>query len=74
MKTVIGKIISAKMQNTVVVEVSRLTPHPLYKKRISRRSRFHAHNAVGAKTGDTVRLIEVKPMSKTKNWKVEVVL
>lgn len=74
MKTVTGKVVSTKMKDTVVVEVSRLTPHPLYLKRISRTSRFHAHNAIGAKMGDTVRLVEIRPMSKTKNWKVEAIV
>jgi small subunit ribosomal protein S17 len=74
MKSVIGKVISDKMTNTVVVEVKRLVAHPKYSKRLRRSSKFHAHNEIGAKTGDTVKIVEIKPMSKTKNWKVEAVI
>ncbi len=74
MKSVIGTVISDKMKNTVVVKIDRLVAHPTYSKRMRRSSKFHAHNGIGAKTGDTVKLVEIKPMSKTKNWKVEAVI
>ena len=74
MKTVIGKVISDKMNQTVVVEMTILVPHIKYSKLMSRTRKFHAHNSVGAKTGDIVRIVEIKPMSKTKNWKVEAVI
>ncbi len=74
MKTVIGKVISDKMKDTVVVSMTILVPHPKYSKMISKTRKFHAHNGVGAKVGDSVRIVEIKPMSKTKNWKVEAVI
>jgi len=74
MKSIIGQVVSDKMQGTVVVETTSLVAHPLYHKRLRRSRKFHAHNLIGAKTGDRVRLIEVKPVSKTKNWQVEEIL
>lgn len=70
MQTITGKIVSDKMNKTVVVEVDRLVVHPKYHKRIKRTQKFHAHNEIGVKTGDTVRIAEVKPISATKSWKV----
>lgn len=74
MKSVIGQVISDKMKNTVVVEMTIKVAHPKYSKLMSRTRTFHAHNAIGAKVGDTVRLVEIRPMSKTKNWNVEAVI
>lgn len=74
MKTITGKVISAKMIHTAVVEVVRFIEHPVYHKRIRRTKKFHAHDEIGVKEGDQVRLVETKPISKTKFWKiVEVV-
>jgi small subunit ribosomal protein S17 len=66
----IGKVVSAKMKNTVVVEIERMVAHPIYKKRLKRTSRFQAHDEVGAKTGDKVRIEPTKPISKTKYHQV----
>lgn len=74
MKYVTGKVISNKMKETAVVEINWSVPHPVYQKRMQRSSKFHAHNALGAKIGDMVRMVEIKPMSKTKNWKIEEVI
>ncbi len=74
MKSIIGHVVSDKMTNTVVIETTSLVAHPLYSKRLRRTRKIHAHNLVGAKTGDRVRLVEIKPISKTKNWLVEAVL
>ena len=66
-----GYVISDKMEKTVVVQVSDLTQHPLYKKTIQRRVRFKAHdeeNACGI--GDLVRIMETRPISKEKRWRV----
>ena len=66
-----GYVISDKMEKTVVVQVSDLTQHPLYKKTIQRRARFHAHdeeNVCGI--GDLVRIMETRPISKQKRWRV----
>ncbi len=66
-----GKVISDRMQSTVIVEVINLVAHPMYKKIVRRKSKFVAHNPDNkAKLGDTVRIIETRPLSKTKRWKV----
>jgi small subunit ribosomal protein S17 len=71
----VGQVVSTKMQKTIVVEVSRRVPHPLYKRIIGKRKKFYAHDEEGAAhAGDTVRIIECRPLSKTKRWRlVEVV-
>lgn len=70
MKTIIASVISDKMTNTVVVSVDRLSAHPMYHKRMRSTKKFHAHDEMGAKMGDTVEIVETKPISKTKFWKV----
>ncbi len=71
----VGEVVSTKMQKTIVVEVSRRVPHPLYKCIVGRRKKFYAHDEEGlAKMGDVVRIIESRPLSKLKKWRlVEVV-
>src|ERR1043166_18056 len=65
----IGQVVSTKMQKTIVVEVSRRVPHPLYKRIIAKRKKFYAHDEQGtAKMGDVVRIIESRPLSKLKRW------
>jgi len=65
----IGQVVSTKMQKTIVVEVSRRVPHPLYKRIIGKRKKFYAHDAEGsAKMGDIVRIVECRPLSKLKRW------
>ena len=67
----IGQVVSAKMTKTIVVEVSRRVPHPLYKRIIGKRKKFYAHDEEGrAKTGDVVRIIECRPLSKLKHWRL----
>ncbi len=74
-KTKIGLVISDKMQKTVVVEVESMLKHPLYKKSIKRTKRFKAHAEAGVcKMGDRVRIVETRPLSKDKNWRVDAVL
>lgn len=70
MKTYQGKVVSTKMNQTVVVAVDRMIPHAKYLKKMRRTSKFHAHNELAVKTGDTVKIGEIKPMSKTKTFKV----
>ena len=66
-----GKVISDKMSKTVVVAVTRLTQHPLYKKTIKEISKFKAHDEKDeCKIGDMVSIIESRPISKDKRWKV----
>jgi small subunit ribosomal protein S17 len=71
----IGTVVSAKMAKTIVVEVHRRVAHPLYRRVLSRRSKFYAHDEEGlAKLGDRVRIVESRPLSKLKRWRlVEVV-
>ena len=69
-KTRTGVVVSDKMTNTVVVELTRQFAHPLYLKRITRTKRVKAHDEQGAHTGDTVRIVETRPVSKTKRWRV----
>lgn len=71
MKTFNGKVVSLKMQNTVVVEVGRKMPHPLYKKLLKRSKKFKADtNGIELKLGDKVKIVETKPISKDKSFKV----
>jgi len=66
-----GYVISDKMEKTVVVKVTDLTQHPLYKKTIQRRVRFKAHDEENAcSIGDLVRIMETRPISKEKRWRV----
>jgi small subunit ribosomal protein S17 len=70
-KTEIGTVVSDKMEKTVVVAVVRDKRHPLYKKRIRVTKRFKAHNENNeAKLGDIVRIVETRPLSKQKRWRV----
>jgi small subunit ribosomal protein S17 len=71
----VGVVTRTKMQKTIVVEVSRRVPHPLYKRIVTRRSRFLVHDEQGqAQTGDTVRIVETRPMSKRKRWRLGSVI
>ncbi len=70
-KEKIGLVVSDKMNKTVIVRVERKIAHPLYKKIVSRRKKFYAHDEENeAKTGDLVRIVESRPLSKLKRWKV----
>lgn len=65
----VGQVVSTKMQKTIVVEVTRRVPHPLYKRIVTKRKKFYAHDEQeSAKTGDVVRILEHRPMSKLKRW------
>ena len=71
----VGEVVSAKMTKTIVVEVTRRVPHPMYKRIINKRSKFYAHDEEQrAQIGDTVRIIECRPMSKLKRWRLGEVL
>jgi small subunit ribosomal protein S17 len=65
-----GVVVSDKMERTVVVQLTRRFAHSLYGKQITRTKRVCAHDEKGAKAGDTVRLMETRPLSKTKRWRV----
>jgi len=71
----VGQVVSTKMQKTIVVEVSRRVPHPLYKRIIGKHKKFYAHDEEStAKTGDIVRIVECRPLSKLKRWKLAEVV
>jgi small subunit ribosomal protein S17 len=65
----IGSVVSNKMAKTIVVEVTRRVPHRLYKRIVTKRKKFYAHDEQGqAKVGDVVRIVECRPMSRLKRW------
>lgn len=67
----VGNVVSDGQDKTIVVEVVRRTPHRLYKKVIKKQKRFAAHDEKNeAKVGDTVRIVETRPLSKTKRWRL----
>ena len=75
LKTKTGRVVSDKMEKTIVVAVENLVEHPLYKKRVRRTMKFHAHDEDGeAHIGDVVRIAETRPMSKTKTWRLQEIL
>src|SRR5881392_2970675 len=74
-KSRVGKVVSGKMNKTVVVAVERTVKHPIYKKYIRRTSKLYAHDEKNdAHEGDTVRVVETRPLSKMKRWRVAQVL
>lgn len=71
----IGIVVESKMAKTAVVEVSRRVPHPLYRRVVTRKTKFYAHDETGdARPGDRVRIVESRPLSKLKRWRLEEVL
>lgn len=71
----IGVVVSNKMQKSIVVAVSRKVKHPIYGKFVNRTTKFYAHDeADTCNIGDTVRIMETRPLSKTKRWRlVEII-
>ncbi|MGA9333270.1 MAG: 30S ribosomal protein S17 [Rudaea sp.] len=70
-RTVEGRVVSDKMRNTVTVLIERQVQHPLFGKIVRRSTKVHAHDEKGeCKHGDMVRIVECRPLSKTKNWRV----
>lgn len=70
-KVRVGTVLSDKMQKTVVVGVERRVAHPIYGKRVVQTKKFYAHDESGeARQGDTVRIVETRPLSKLKRWRV----
>lgn len=70
-KVRIGVVVSDRAQKTVVVKVERRFPHPLYGKQVTRSKKYHAHDEANEyRVGDTVRIVETRPLSKTKRWRV----
>jgi len=74
-KTRIGRVVSDKMDKTVVVAVETLRRHPLYKKTIKRAVKYKAHDENNeCKLGDMVRIVETRPLSKLKRWRVAEII
>jgi small subunit ribosomal protein S17 len=69
-RTEVGRVISDKMEKSVIVSVERRRQHPIYNKVMRRSVKFMAHNEINAKAGDTVRIIESRPLSARKRWNV----
>lgn len=70
-----GVVTSAKMQKTIVVKVTRLVQHPLYTRVVRVSKKFYAHDEKGeARPGDTVRIVETRPLSKLKRWRLAEVV
>lgn len=70
----VGIVSSDKMDKTVTVRVDRLVKHPVYRKYVKKRKKFMAHDETGAKIGDKVRIIETRPLSARKRWRVVEIL
>jgi small subunit ribosomal protein S17 len=74
-KTRIGIVVSDKMDKTVVVKIDRLVKHPVYNKYIKRSAKYKAHDTDNScKTGDRVLIVETRPLSKDKHWKVRQII
>jgi len=74
-RTLIGRVVSDKMEKTVTVLVERKVKHPMYGKVMVRSKKYHAHNDGNmAKAGDLVEIVETRPVSRTKSWPVTSVL
>ncbi|MEQ8303201.1 MAG: 30S ribosomal protein S17 [Cytophagales bacterium] len=71
----VGKVVSDKMEKSIVVEVERKIKHPIYGKFVKKSKKFTAHDEKNdCKPGDTVRIAETRPLSKTKRWRmVEII-
>jgi small subunit ribosomal protein S17 len=74
-KTMVGMVVSDRMEKTRVVVVQRLVKHPLYQKYIRRRTRYKVHDeANSCRVGDRVMIVETRPLSRDKRWRVKEIL
>jgi small subunit ribosomal protein S17 len=74
-RTLVGRVVSDKMEKTVTVLIERKVKHPMYGKIMVRSKKYHAHNEGNlAKAGDLVEIVETRPVSRTKSWAVTSVL
>ena len=74
-QSLIGQVVSAKMEKTVTVRIMREIPHPIYRKRIKRYKKYLAHVAsTSPKIGDVVKISSIRPISKNKRWQVAEIL
>ena len=71
----VGEVVSNGAAKTIVVEVTRRVPHPLYRRIVSKKKKFHAHDEnQEAKLGDRVKIVECRPLSKLKRWRLEEIV
>ena len=71
----VGEVVSTKMAKTIVVEVTRRVTHPVYKRIVTKRKKFYAHDEQSsAQIGDVVRIIECRPLSRLKRWELGAVI
>lgn len=71
----VGEVVSTKMAKTIVVAVTRRVAHPVYKRIVSKRKKFYAHDETqSAKVGDVVRIVECRPLSRLKRWELRDVI
>ena len=69
-KTRVGKVVSDRMEKTVVVSIERLVKHPVYGRYVRRRAKFKVHDETNqCRVGDTIRFMETRPLSKDKRWR-----
>lgn len=74
-RSLVGRVVSNKASKTITVLVERRVEHPLYKKYVRRSSKVHAHDESGScQEGDIVRVVECRPVSKTKAWRLDEIL
>ena len=74
-QSLVGKVVSTKMNSTVNVEVTRVVAHPVYQKRIKKHKKFLSHvSNVLPKEGDIVKIVSTKPISKNKRWRVSEII
>lgn len=71
----VGVVTSAKMEKTIVVQVTRTTQHPLYRRVVRSAKKYYAHDeAREARVGDTVRIVSTRPLSKLKRWRLKEII
>ena len=74
-QSMVGEVVSDKMDKTVIVQVTRKIPHPVYKKFVKRFKKFQVHvESVQPKLGDVVKISSMRPMSKNKRWRVSEIV
>jgi small subunit ribosomal protein S17 len=74
-RSVVGKVVSNKSDKTIVVEVTRKVRHPVYEKYLTKSKKFHAHDESNScSIGDTVKIVEHRPISKLKTWMLDLIV
>ena len=74
-KTLLGEVVSDRMQKTITVMVQRRVRHPIYERVIKRSKKYHAHDERNqCQIGDVVRIVETRPLSRTKRWRLQEIV